>query len=68
MTRWVQRLLRVSLKPVFEEKSRLRWEADGVDNIMDGADRDEFGHLALSWVQGGETEDNMGLHEGETLR
>lgn len=68
MTRWVQRLLRISLKRVFEEKSRLRREADGVDNIMDGADRDEFGHLALGWVQGGEAEDNMGPHAGETLR
>lgn len=68
MTRWVQWLLRISLKQVFEEKSRLRREADGVDNIMDGADRDEFGHLALSWVQGGETEDNMGPRAGETRR
>lgn len=60
----MQRLLRISLKRVLEEKSRLRWEADGVDNIMDGADRDGFGHLALGRVQGGETEDSMGPHAG----
>lgn len=56
--------MRISLKRVLEEKSRLRWEADGVDNIMDGADRDGFGHLALGPVQGGETEDSMGPHAG----
>lgn len=68
MTRWVQWLLPISLERVFGEKSRLRWEADGVDNIMDEADRDEFGHLALGWVQRGETEDSTGPHAGETLR
>lgn len=43
------------------EKSKLRWGADGVDNIMDGPVRDEFGHLAL---RGGETEDSSGPPEG----
>lgn len=50
--------MRISLEPVFGERSRLRWEAGAVDNIMDGADRDGSGHLALGPVHRGETEDN----------
>lgn len=62
--RWVWRLLRISLGEVFWEKSKLRWEAGGVDKIMDGLAWDEFGHLALGWALRGDAEDNSGSKDG----
>lgn len=46
------------------EKSKLRWEADRVDKIMDGPVSDEFGHLASVELRGGETEDSAGPQGG----
>lgn len=48
MTRWLWRLLLISLQRVFWVQSKLRWEAGCVDKIMYRLAWDQAGHLAWS--------------------